>query len=321
MNQWLRRIRWRWLIGILAAALVIVLGYILHLGQTDGDGHFRIGATYMTMNNPFYSVIDEELRLKIESRGDILLTRDPALDQEKQNQQVHELLQEGIDVLVINPVDYQQVHTALSEAKEAGVPVVVVDSQVNDTDLIACTIASDNYGAGVLCAQHLMQTRDSAHIVLLEHPMAQSAVDRIRGFCDTIAHHPAYQIVDRANSEGQLEIAMPELSALLDAGEPIDTVMALNDPSAMGAMAALEEHGLLDHTLVYGVDGAPEAKSMIAEGSLTGTVAQFPIKIGQTTAQTIYQILSGKSYPSEITIPVEFITSENLDQFDMDDWQ
>lgn len=300
MNQWLRRIRWRWLIGILAAALVIVLGYILHLGQTDGDGHFRIGATYMTMNNPFYSVIDEELRLKIESRGDILLTRDPALDQEKQN---------------------QQVHTALSEAKEAGVPVVVVDSQVNDTDLIACTIASDNYGAGVLCAQHLMQTRDSAHIVLLEHPTAQSAVDRIRGFCDTIAHHPAYQIVDRANSEGQLEIAMPELSALLDAGEPIDTVMALNDPSAMGAMAALEEHGLLDHTLVYGVDGAPEAKSMIAEGSLTGTVAQFPIKIGQTTAQTIYQILSGKSYPSEITIPVEFITSENLDQFDMDGWQ
>ena len=114
---------------------------------------------------------------------------------------------------------------------------------------------------------------------------------------------------------------MPELSALLDAGEPIDTVMALNDPSAMGAMAALEEHGLLEHTLVYGVDGAPEAKSMIAEGSLTGTVAQFPIKIGQTTAQTIYQILSGKSHPSEITIPVEFITSENLDQFDMDGWQ
>ena len=88
----------------------------------------------MTMNNPFYSVIDEELRLKIESRGDILLTRDPALDQEKQNQQVHELLQEGIDVLVINPVDYQQVHTALSEAKEAGVPGMAAAAKATDAD-------------------------------------------------------------------------------------------------------------------------------------------------------------------------------------------
>ena len=321
MNQWLHRMQWKWITGLLAAALAIVLGVLYHIGRSDVDAAFRIGATYMTMNNPFYSVIDEELRLKIESRGDILLTRDPALDQEKQNMQVHELLEEGIDLLVLNPVNYQQVQSALEEAKEAGVPVVVVDSQVSDTDLVACTITSDNYGAGVLCAQHLMRTRDSAHIVLLEHPTAQSAVDRIQGFCDTIADQPAYQIVGRANSEGQLEIAMPELSALLEKGKQIDTIMALNDPTAMGAMAALEEHMVLDQTLVYGVDGAPEAKSMIAEGSLTGTVAQFPIRIGQTTAQTIYQILSGESYPSDITIPVELITSENLDEFDIDGWQ
>lgn len=275
----------------------------------------------MTMNNPFYSVIDEELRLMIESQGDILLTRDPALDQEKQNEQIHALLAEGIDLLVINPVNFRQIQPALEEAKAADVPVVVVDSQVSDASLVTCTIASDNYGAGVLCAQHLMNTRDSAQIVLLEHLTAQSAVDRIQGFCDTIAQKDSYQIVGRANTEGQLEIAMPELSALLDQNKQIDTVMALNDPSAMGAMAALEEHNILDQTLVYGVDGAPEAKSMIAEGSMTGTVAQFPIKIGQTTAQVIYQILSGEEYETEIIVPVELITSENIDQFDLDGWQ
>ncbi len=302
---------------VLAAWLCLTLG----AWEEQQETPLRIGATYMTMNNPFYSVIDEELRLMIESRGDILLTRDPALDQDKQNDQIHELLAGEIDLLVINPVDFQQIRPALEEAREADVPVVIVDSQVSDPSLVACTIASDNYGAGVLCAEHLMSTRDSARIALLEHPTAQSAVDRIRGFCDTIAAHPQYQIAGRASSDGQLELAMPALDGLLDADPTIDVVMALNDPTALGAMAALEERHLLERTLVYGVDGAPEAKNMIFEGVMTATVAQSPIQIGQTTAQVIYQILSGQAYESEIIVPVELITEENVEQFGSDGWQ
>ena len=314
--------KWRRLfLAVCSVMLAVWLCLTLGIGDKQDEKPLRIGATYMTMNNPFYSVIDEELRLMIESRGDILLTRDPALDQDKQNDQIHELLAGGIDLLVINPVDFQQIRPALEEARDAGVPVVIVDSQVSDPALVACTIASDNYGAGVLCAEHLIRTRDSARIALLEHPTAQSALDRIQGFCDTIADYPQYQIAGRASSDGQLELAMPALDSLLDADPDIDVVMALNDPTALGAMAALEERQLLDRTLVYGVDGSPEAKNMIFEGVMTATVAQSPIQIGQTTAQVIYQILSGEDYESEIIVPVELITAENVGQFGSDGWQ
>ena len=314
--------KWRRLfLAVCSVMLAVWLCLTLGIGDKQDEKPLRIGATYMTMNNPFYSVIDEELRLMIESRGDILLTRDPALDQDKQNDQIHELLAGGIDLLVINPVDFQQIRPALEEARDEGVPVVIVDSQVSDPALVACTIASDNYGAGVLCAEHLIRTRDSARIALLEHPTAQSALDRIQGFCDTIADYPQYQIAGRASSDGQLELAMPALDSLLDADPDIDVVMALNDPTALGAMAALEERQLLDRTLVYGVDGAPEAKNMIFEGVMTATVAQSPIQIGQTTAQVIYQILSGEDYESEIIVPVELITAENVGQFGSDGWQ
>lgn len=314
--------KWRRLfLAVCSVMLAVWLCLTLGIGDKQDETPLRIGATYMTMNNPFYSVIDEELRLMIESRGDILLTRDPALDQDKQNDQIHELLAGGIDLLVINPVDFQQIRPALEEARDAGVPVVIVDSQVSDPALVACTIASDNYGAGVLCAEHLIRTRDSARIALLEHPTAQSALDRIQGFCDTIADYPQYQIAGRARSDGQLELAMPALDSLLGADSDIDVVMALNDPTALGAMAALEERQLLDRTLVYGVDGAPEAKNMIFEGVMTATVAQSPIQIGQTTAQVIYQILSGEDYESEIIVPVELITAENVGQFGSDGWQ
>jgi len=273
------------------------------------------------MNNPFYSVIDEELRLVIESRGDILLTRDPALSQEKQNAQIQDLLEEGIDLLVLNPVNFKEITPMLETVKAAGVPVVVVDSQVSDPSLVACTIASDNYHAGMLCAEHLIASRPCANIALLEHPTAQSAVDRIRGFCDTIEEYSEYRVVARGNCNGQLELAMPVMRDMLKKYKNINVVMALNDPSALGAMAAMEELDMLSGTFVYGVDGTPEAKTMITEGAMTATIAQFPIRIGQRTAQIVYQILSGGTYENEITVPVELITSNNVNQFDIDGWQ
>ena len=309
---------------ILAAAALLLsagLAAVTHQTISKADEPLRIGTTYMTMNNPFYSVIDEELRLVIESRGDILLTRDPALDQERQNEEIRDLLNENIDLLVLNPVDYREIEPALREAQKVGVPVVVVDSQVGDPDLVACTIASDNYGAGVLCAEHLMRTRASARVVLLEHASTKSGRDRIQGFCDTLAAHPAYQVIGRADSAGQLEVAMPVMNKLLQQGVVPDAVMSLNDPSALGAMAALQERGLLEQTAVYGVDGAPEAKSMIREGAMTATAAQSPIRIGQITAQTVYAILNGEDYETEITVPVTLITSDNVDSYDMDGWQ
>lgn len=307
--------------GVLLVCVVIAGVVATGILERNIQSGYRVGATYMTMNNPFYSVIDEELQLMIESQGDTLLTRDPALSQEKQNEQIHELLEEGIDILVVNPVDYQEIHPALKEAKSAGVPVVIVDSQVSEPDLAVCTIVSDNYGAGVLCAEHLMETRDSARILLLEHPEAQSSIDRIQGFCDAIQGNENYQAVEMIDSQGQLEIAMPRVSEFLEQNGSVDVVMALNDPSALGAIAALEEHDYLDQTLVYGVDGAPEAKGMIRENSMTATVAQSPIQIGQTTAEVVYQILHGQECQKEIVVPVELITSENVDQFSADGWQ
>ena len=76
------------------------------------------------------------------------------------------------------------------------------------------------------------------------------------------------------------------------------------------------------HTVKYDcVDGAPEAKSMISAGAMTATAAQSPIRLGQITAQTIYAILNGEDYEKEITVPVELVTKDNVNGYDMDGWQ
>ena len=107
---------------------------------------------------------------------------------------------------------------------KAKIPVIVIDSQVYRSDLVAMTIVSDNYKAGVLCAKEMMKQKDQANIVLLTHNAARSAVDRINGFLDTIKNNKNYKILASADTQGQIERALPviipSLISFFPSGEP-----------------------------------------------------------------------------------------------------
>ena len=138
--------------------------------------------------------------------------------------------------------------------------MIVIDSQVYRSDLVAMTIVSDNYKAGVLCAKEMMKQKDQANIVLLTHNAARSAVDRINGFLDTIKNNKNYKILASADTQGQIERALPKVDKIIEEYQNIDVVMGLNDPAAMGALAALDSKGAREGVLVYGIDGSPEGK-------------------------------------------------------------
>lgn len=312
------------IVGILLAAAGAGMVWYQRTGYLrvrEKDRTYRFGATYMTMNNPFYEIIDDEIRSVLEARGDVLITRDPALDVEKQMEQVQEMIDRKVDGIFINPVDWKAVGPALTQAAEAGIPIIVVDSDVFDSNVVSCTVVSDNYQAGVLCAEHLMKTRDQGNILLLTHSAAKSGIDRIQGFLDTINGHEEYRILAEADCLGQLELAMPAAETLFRQYPQADVIMCLNDLAAMGAMAAMKEAGLTGMLDVYGVDGSPDGKTMIEEGIMKATAAQFPRQIGREAAEAIYRILDGESIESTIRIPTELITGENLNQYGSDGWQ
>lgn len=308
---------------LICVLLIGIIGIFIHSSETvlTQKPSLKFGATYMTMNNPFYEIIDNEIRSEVEAQGDTLVTRDPALNVEKQIQQIREFIRMRVCAIFLNPVDDYRLHSVLIEAKQAGIPVIVVDSPVSDKGLVACTVVSDNYGAGVLCAKHLMKSLKQANIILLEHNSAQSAVDRIQGFEDTIKGHEAYRVVAQGDCMGQLENAMPVTENLLQKAPNANVVMALNDPSALGAMAALKDHKLLSKFFVFGVDGSPEAKAMIKEGNMFATTAQFPREIGKTAVEQMYHIINGKAYETNCIIPVQLVTKNNVDSFGLDGWQ
>ena len=262
--------------------------------------HKVFGVSYMTMNNPFYKIINNEILKVVEKNNDTLITLDPELDVDKQNEQIYKFIDAKVDGIFINPIDFEQIEPALQAAKRANIPVIIIDAPVSDESLVNCTIVSDNYDAGVQCAKDMMERLDSANIVLLKHTTAKSAKERIEGFLSVIDNNKKYKVINEAECDGQLEIAMPKMQEIIEETPNIDVVMALNDPSALGALAALEKNNKND-VMVYGIDGTPEIKALIGRNQMiVGTVAQSPIKMGQIAVENMYNILNGKKIEKNI---------------------
>lgn len=307
-----------------AAAALMIAGYVvLHpdISANQKERSRLIGASYMTMNNEFYEILNEQISHRVEAEGDRLILRNPALSVSSQVEQIGKMLDEGISVLILTPVDSDGLTDILKKARQQGVKIIVVDSNVSDEQLVDCTIVSDNYRAGCLLGDYLLQNKENSKVVILTHEAATSGRERVQGFLDTIGGHEGIEVVEKVPCEGQLEIAMPQMEKLIEQGKEFDSVFCLNDPSSLGAAAALETKGLLDKVDVYGIDASPDAKQLIYEGKMRASVAQFPSRIGEEAANAIYDLLDGKEVKSYISVPVELVTKENVEYYNVDRWQ
>lgn len=306
--------------------LILMISTIAVFYGTDSEIEVKnearkFGATYMTMNNPYFDVLNESIKEVVEANGDYLMTRDPLQDQEKQNEQILEMIEEGVVAIFLNPVDWKTVKPALLACEEAGIPVFNIDTSVYDTEYVVTRIMSDNYNAGVQCAKDIIEKTDQAKIVILDDPDTSSIYERIQGFLDTLEGHSEYTIVAQREAGGELEIAMDVMDEIIKERIAFDIVMGGNDPTALGALAAIQANHMEKEVSIYGVDGSPDGKSMIFEGLLEGSSSQKPSVIGKIAAETAYQYLSGEQIEESIIVPVTLVTKQNLAAFDIDGWE
>jgi ribose transport system substrate-binding protein len=301
---------------ILPFIIILILSLFNSSCSREKENEFkqkRFGATYMTMNNPFFGVINSGIEKIVEQNNDELIVFDPALDYKKQIHGIENFIAQKVDAIFLNPTHWKKIKPALLAAKKAQIPVFIVDAPVFDNDLVVSTISSDNFQAGVLCANHLIYKLKiiSGNIVLLINSKSKSALERIEGFESIIKGYPDLKVVAKDECRGQTEIAMPVMEKILKKEtSKITAVMCVNDPSAFGAIAALEKVNRLKGTYVYGVDGRTLALKLIKEGKMTATIIQYPIKIGDLAAKAAYRHLSKGKVKTEIKVPVKIIDKE-----------
>jgi len=303
-------------ISILALSAV----FLSARGQDEFQGR-TFAATYMTLNNSFFVALDESIREHCEKDGNRLLSYNPDFDQVRQINQIQDMIALGVDAIFLNPVDWKGIRPALEEAQRAGIPVIVIDAPVFDSNLVLTTISSDNYGAGELIGLDLLARRSSAKIAILDHPTNKPSIDRLNGFLSVLEGHPEFQIVARGSAFGSLEGAVPKMENILQTHGDLTAVFCTNDPTAMGAISALEAANRKRDVLVYGIDGSPVGMAMVREEKLMATVAQSPRMMGELALKQAMLYLDNKTVQSEITIPVTLINSGNIRQFPFNSWR
>ncbi|HHY64680.1 MAG TPA: sugar ABC transporter substrate-binding protein [Clostridiaceae bacterium] len=293
----------------------------LPLGERPADG-WTFGYTCMDGTNPFFVILEKTIREGVESRGDKLITTDPANDVTRQITQIEDMITQGIDAIFLNPAEAEGILPALDMLKEAGIPILNFDTEVADLSYCFSYVGSDNYNAGFVCGQDLVKkVPNGGKLIILNSPTMNSINDRERGFRDAI-EGKGFDIVAVQDAKGNLEVAMGIAEDLLQAHSDVVAIFGGNDPTALGALAAANAAGLKD-VLIYGVDGSPDIKKELASGNslIEGTGAQSPINIAKISVEVMYKYLAGEKVDARYPVETFLITSENVNQYGIDSWQ
>lgn len=269
-----------------------------------------IGVSLLTMSNPFFKEMGDAMKAEAAKHGyEVVLTAGEN-DAARQKDQVKDFIVKKVAAIVLCPCDSHTVGTTIAEANAAGIPVFTADiANLDKTGKVVCHIATDNYGGGKLAAQAMIDILGGkGKVAIIDHPEVESVILRTRGFHEVIDKAQGIKVVAQLPGQGERDTAYKAAQDILEKNPDLDGIFAINDPSALGAVAALEKAGRQDRVKVIGFDGMPEAKQAIKQGRIYADAVQFPNRIGMLTVDTIAKYMAGEKVPSQVLIPTSIYT-------------
>jgi ribose transport system substrate-binding protein len=268
-----------------------------------------IGVSLLTFENPFFKVIADNIEAEAKKHGYEVVALSADEDAAKQSQQIEDFLVQNVAAIVISPAETRSVVPAVQKANEAGVPVFTVDIPIEEPGVqVVCQIATDNKGGGREAARAMIEAVGSGKVAILHFKQAQSCRLRVEGFREVIDEYNAsatqpIEIVAELDGGGAKARGRAAAADALQATPDLRGIFAINDPSALGAVAAVDEAGKAGQVTIIGFDGQPEGKQAIREGKIYADPIQYPERMGVQVVEAIVNHLKGKEVPPEVLIP------------------
>lgn len=271
-----------------------------------------IGVSVLTLTNPFFKVIGDTIKEQAEKAGYSVEVVSGEFDVAKQQSQVKDFLVKKVVAIVLCPCDSRSIGAVIQEANKAGVPVFTADIKCLAPDAEVVThIATDNYEGGKQAGIATIEALGEAggKVAVLDFRQAESCILRVKGFKEVIDAHnkknPKAQItiVAELPGDGKKDKSQSATEDVLQTHPDLAAIFAINDPSALGARAALERANKADAVKIIGFDGQPDGKQAIKEGKIFADPVQFPDRIGQQTVAAMLDYFDGKNPPKEVLIP------------------
>ncbi len=273
-----------------------------------------IALSVLTLNNPFFKVIGDSLADEAAKNGYEVLVVSGDFDVARQQNQVKDFIVKKVAAIVLCPCDSKSIGPAIQEANAAGIPVFTADiGCLAPGAKVVCHIATDNYSGGKQAAEAMIEALGDAggKIAILDHKPVESCILRVKGFKEVIEAHNRgrttgkIEIVAELPGGGDKDPGYKATQGLIESHSDLVGLFAINDPSALGARAALEKANKVDQIKIVAFDGQPEGKQAIKDGKIYADPIQYPDRIGRETMLQITRHFNGESVPPQVLIQTE----------------
>src|SRR5256884_9771596 len=237
-------------------------------------------------------------------------------DREQQIQVVEGFSSQGVNGIVLAPLDNRALVRPVEEAKRAGVPTVIIDSAL-ESDAIVSFVATDNRKGGRLAAERMGELLGGKGKVLMLRYQEGSAStqDREDGFVEGLKKYPGIELISTDQYAGATRDTAKRASEnLLNRfGDEVQGIFCPNESTTAGMLLALQDIGKAGKVMFVGFDTSQSFIDAIRAKQLHGIVVQNPFNMGYLGVRTMVESLQGKTVEKRIDTGVNMITLDNLD--------
>lgn len=274
----------------------------------------QIGLLIPTRDNAYYTAPLPQTTDDARAAGGEILIRDARSDPNTQRTQWFEMLNLGVDALLVDAVDSNVFDDLLSLTSAAGIPVIAIGSRING---VSASVTSDNVQAGIVAGHYLAgQLAPGARIAIVDGLHKNANADRVTGFREAIREYPELEIVDHINAaDDDTPNGNAATRALMARTPGISGIFAVCDPIAFGVGEQLSETN--QHIPIVSVDGREEAVDQITgSGPIIATAAQDPLRIFHLAIGIAVELATGhRPLQAAALVPVKLITRTNAARY------
>lgn len=275
------------------------------------EGKHRIGMSQCNLGEPWRVQMNEDIRAAAEQYDELsIVFKDAQNDTLRQRAHIEEFVSDGVDLLIVSPLEAAPLTEPIAKAYQAGIPVIVLDRDVLG-DQFTVFIGADNKLIGEAAGRWAAKALNGkGEIVELKGLMTTiPGHDRSNGFHKGI-EGTEIKVIFEADMKWLEPNARKEMESALARFPKIDLVYAHNDPAAHGAYLAAAAAGRQDEMLFIGIDALPQEGRAYVEQGILDVTFEYPTG-GVEAVETARAILRGESVPKRITLRSRFFTPEN----------
>jgi inositol transport system substrate-binding protein len=283
----------------------------------------NIGVSMAKFDDNFLTVLRNGMQDYAATKDGVnLQVEDAQNDVSKQLSQIQNFIAQGVDAIIVNPVDTDATPAMTKLAVAAGVPLVYVNRMPSDNPLPekVSFVGSNEVDSGTLEMQEVCKLMGGKGniLVLMGELSNQAARQRTQDIHDVIAKPECsgIKIVEEQTGNWDRTQGTDLMTNWISSGVQFDAVVSNNDEMAIGAIQALKAAGYdMNKVIVAGVDATQDALAAMKAGDLDVTVFQNAAAQGSGAVDTALKLAKGESVESMVWIPFELVTPANMEQY------